>query len=219
VAIDNLFQPLRPEWRGLTENELLSKEFTATDPEGLDDISHDAPPDEEPEIEVAYDMTARGRKVRCVYCKYPNHFKGIVVRYHPSGTRRLVGRDCALTHYGVDFGTKLIDFDAAKERQSYLRRRRTLLAASAEVFREFEDLKIHPIIGVHDELLRYWRDRFVDLAPGIADVVRREEMLAFDRQARDEAAERERKERLGDRFEEERQKAKDSGKRCRSLRT
>jgi hypothetical protein len=206
-----LEKSLASSWLHLTENELLGVEFNASDPESLENVSQDTPPNEEPEIEARYDMTGRDYKVQCVYCKFPNHYKGIVVRY-PSGSRRLVGRDCALTHHGVDFESKLIDFDAAIERQSSLRRRHTFLAASAEVFREFEALKSHLAVTAHDELLKVWRDRFHDLAAAMTNVVRRGEMLTVDRQIRDEAGERLRKERLGAKFEEERQKAKAAGK-------
>ncbi len=44
---------------------------------------------------MAYNVSGRERgMVRCVFCKHPNHFNGVVMRYK-SGTRRLVGRDCA----------------------------------------------------------------------------------------------------------------------------
>ena len=152
-------------------------------------------------------MSGRGLKVKCVYCKYPNHFKGIVTRYS-SGERRLVGRDCALKHHGVEFEGKIIDFEAGVEHQSLMRRRRKLLAATADVFRQFEELKAHPAVITHDRLLKDWRGDFDDLAAGIAEVARRGELLAVDREVRDEAGERERKERLGNRFEEQRNKAK-----------
>ena len=92
MSVEQLFKTRHTGWRKLSENDLLKTEFTAADPENSSGLSWDDPPDEEPEIEFSYDMSGRGLKVKCVYCKYPNHFKGIVTRYS-SGERRLVGRD------------------------------------------------------------------------------------------------------------------------------
>ncbi|WP_262265467.1 hypothetical protein [Microvirga yunnanensis] len=218
-AVDQLFEQSKERsWRNASEDALLDFEFTASDPESLEGISHDPPPDEDPEIEFRYDMSGRGAKVRCVYCKYQNHYRGIVVRY-PSGGRRLVGRDCALNHHGVEFEQHLNDFDAAIERQGYARRRRAFMAACAQIFREFQELKADPAVETHDRLMRQWRDGFLDLAPALINVARRDERLTITRKERDEAAEKLRKQRLGDRFEEERQKAKAAGKTWQIYRT
>jgi hypothetical protein len=60
--------------------------------------------------------------------------------------------------------------------------------------------------------MKSWRQGFGYVAVGVADVARRDERLKVTKIERDEAAEKERKQRLGDRFEEERQKTKAAGK-------
>ena len=219
AAVDQLFeQSAERSWRDMNEEALLSFQFTASDPESLDGITDDPPPnDEDPEIEFRYDMAGRGERVRCVYCKHPNHFKGIVVRYR-SG-RRLVGRDCALTHHGVAFEKDLIDFEAAIERQSLARRRRALMAARAQIHKDFMELKADPAVDVHDRMMRQWRANFPDLALAMVNVARRDERLTISRKERDEAAEKLRKQRLGNRFDEERQRAKAAGETWQIYRT
>jgi hypothetical protein len=211
-TLDNLFDDSKARrFSDLSEQELLRREFTTSDPESLPGVSDDPPPDEPPEVECSYDMTGRGEKVRCVYCKHPNHFKGIVVRY-PSGARRLVGRDCALIHHGIQFAQQLNEFDAGAERQGYIRRRLALIAASGQVFNGFNELRSDPAVVEHDRVLRDLRELFPDLAAGLANAARRDERLAVDRVVRDEEGEKARRARLGERFEEERQKVKAAGK-------
>ena len=208
----------KTRWSQLSDAELVHFDFTSSDPEMSDNISEAPPPvDEEPEVEAMYDMSGRGRKVRCVYCKYPNHFRGIIVRY-PNGMGYLVGRDCALNHHGVEFEAKLADFDAAVEKQSYLRRRQSVLNVRAKIHTEFEDLKSHPAIFSFDQLMHDWRYFCKDLAVPLAHIAARGELLSCDVEVRDHAAERARKERLGPNFETERQKAKSAGKRWQLVR-
>lgn len=210
-TLDKLFDAdRRPRWKDLKEEALLEFEFTASDPESLDGVTEEPPPDSEPEIEFRYNMAGRQEMVRCVYCQRPNHYRGIVVRY-PDGTRRLVGRDCALTHHGVEFEKGLVEFEAAFERQSYARRRRALLDASARVYKGFVELRADPAVTAHERALWQWRHYLDDLAAALVNIARRDEHLTVDRELRDEAGERDRKERLGARFEEERQAAKAAG--------
>lgn len=211
-TLDKLFDAeAAHRWKDLKGDALLDFQFTASDPESLEGVTDHPPPDSEPEVEYRYNMTGRGEMVRCVYCRHPNHYHGIVVRY-PDGSRRLVGRDCALTHHGVEFERGLVEFEAAIERQSYARRRRALIQASAQVFREFSELRQHPAVEAHDKTLWQWRNLLHELAAAVANVARRDERLTIDRQVRDVEAEMDRRARLGDRFEEERQKAKAAGK-------
>lgn len=125
-------------WKDLSEDELLRTEFTVADPESLNGLTEEVISDDDPQIEFEYDMRARERKVRCVYCKWENHYLGIVVR-SAAGRRNLVGRDCALSKHGVVLGERIREFDAAVERQSYARRKRNLLSMTSTVVRQFGD--------------------------------------------------------------------------------
>jgi hypothetical protein len=196
----------------LSEAELLKRQYTCDDPESLDNLSDDPPPDEEPEVEYIYNMTQRGIKVACVFCGCPNHYIGAVVKYAPSGMRRTVGHTCAYEHYGVEIDTQIVEFNAGAERQSYVRRRRHAFACIPKVAEEFLRLRQHPAVQIHDSLLRTWRYHFAELGGAIDDIVKRGEQLVVDRVVFDEAAERTRKEKLGDSFESEKFKAKAFGK-------
>jgi hypothetical protein len=207
-----LTQPKGRAFDQLSEAELLKKKYTCDDPESLENLSNDPPPDEKPEVEYIYDMTQRGIKVACVFCGYPNHYIGAVVKYAPSGGRRTVGHTCAYEHYGVQIDTQIVEFNAGAERQSYIRRRHHAFACIPKVTEELLRLRQHSAVQIHDSLLRTWRYHFAELGSAVGEVVKRGEQLVVDRVVYDEAAERARKEKLGDRFESERLKGKAVGK-------
>jgi hypothetical protein len=155
----------------------------------------------------------------CVFCGYPNHYIGAVVKYTPSNARRMVGNVCAFEHYGIEFDSQIIEFNAAAERQSLVRRRRHAFDSIRTITEEFDRLRQHPAVQVHDSLLKTWRHDFPELGKAICDVVQRGEPLTVDHVMFDEGAERARKEKLGDRFESEKQMAKAVGKRWRITKT
>jgi hypothetical protein len=196
----------------LTEAELLTRQFTSADPESLEQLSDDPPPEEEWEVEYIYDMTGREVKVRCVFCKYLNHYSGAVLKYHQSGARRLVGNKCAFNRYGIEFDKQVIEFNAGAARQDWVRRRRHAFASIPKVTEEFRSLREHPAVLVHDSLLRAWRGQFPELGHALGEAVKRGDPLTVDCVVRDEAAERARKERFGNSFESEKRKAKAEGR-------
>jgi hypothetical protein len=209
-------KPTQPSARNvdeLTEADLLARQFTAADPESLEQLSDDPPPDEAWEVEYIYDMTGRDVKVRCVFCKYLNHYTGAVVKYGSSGTRRLVGNKCAFNRYGIEFDRQIVEFNVAAKRQDYVRRRRHAFASIPKVTEEFRSLQAHPAVRIHDSLLRAWRGEFPELSSTVGEKAKRDELLVVDCVIRDETAERARKERLGNSFESEKRKAKAEGRR------
>jgi transcriptional regulator NrdR family protein len=122
-------------WRSLTDEQLLETAFRADDPVSLDRIVQELPQtDEIPFVEFAYNTKAgSGLRVRCIHCRWENHNRGFVLRFR-DGTRILVGKDCGKKIYGADFDLIEKDFDAAKDRAYYLRRRRAAIEA-ARTFR------------------------------------------------------------------------------------
>lgn len=66
-------------WRSLTDEQLLRVSFTTTDPEGLEGLVLDVPPDNgyPPIVELCYDFRGSKRSyIRCAHCGYPNHLAG-----------------------------------------------------------------------------------------------------------------------------------------------
>jgi hypothetical protein len=115
-------------WHNRTEQDLLEIEFTSTEPELLEGMSNAPVTPGDVVIEYAYDLRGRPTMARCVHCKYPNHFKGFVIRL-ADGSRRLVGKDCGRKIYGGLFDDLVKDFKTARELAGSLRRRQKLLEA------------------------------------------------------------------------------------------
>lgn len=181
-------QAKRQDWRELSDEALLAVTFEASDPENLVGITEELPPEGEPfVIEFGYDMRERGAKVRCVYCKWENHFVGVVVNYQ-SG-RRLVGRICAVNHHGARFEALLRDFDAGRERQDYVRRKRAVLEAGSDLLAQMAELRAHPSVGAFADLRWTWRNLLANLWTGLTHAAHGDGMLAFDKKVRDHAAE------------------------------
>ncbi|MCJ2114177.1 hypothetical protein MKK64_23700 [Methylobacterium sp. E-025] len=159
-------------WKSRSDDELLEMEFTTDDPESLDNISNDPPPDEEAMVELAYNVAGRDAgRVRCVFCKYPNHERGVVMLYR-TGQRRLVGRDCAHKHYGVTFDALVQDFDAAHDRVNYVERQRLAVSERIDLLGLLRAMRAAPAIREFAETRRRLRDfmgntlwdRFVKIA-------------------------------------------------------
>lgn len=145
-------------WSTKTDDELLSTQLTTDDPESLEDLSEDQPPDEEALVEMAYNVSGRERgMVRCVFCKHPNHFNGVVMRYK-SGTRRLVGRDCAGKHYGVTFDLLARDFDAARDRRDYVEQQRLVMARDRDILGMMAAMRADPSVAEFGEMRRRLRE-------------------------------------------------------------
>jgi len=121
-------QAVERYWTTLTEEELLNTEFTTDNPNALSGVVHELPQtDEVPYVEFAYSVGAR--QVRCVYDRYDNHGKGIVMKYR-DGTRILVGWVCARKIWDVNFDLVAKDFDLAQKEAHYLRRRNAARAGA-----------------------------------------------------------------------------------------
>lgn len=159
-------------WKTRSDDELLEMEFTTDDPESLANVSNEPPPDEEAMVELAYNVAGRERgRVRCVFCKYPNHDRGVVMLYR-SGERRLVGRDCAHKHYGVAFDVLVKDFDAAHDRVDYVHRQRLAVSERVDLLGLLRVMRADPAIREFADTRRRLRDfmgnslweRFVKIA-------------------------------------------------------
>ncbi|WP_043382560.1 MULTISPECIES: hypothetical protein [unclassified Methylobacterium] len=144
-------------WKTRSDDELLEMEFTTDDPESLDNVSNDPPPDEEAMVELAYNVAGRERgRAQCVFCKHPNHDRGVVMLYR-SGGRRLVGRDCAHKRYGVVFDELVKDFDAARDRRDYVERQRTVLSQRTDLVDQIAAMARDPAVKAFADIQRQLR--------------------------------------------------------------
>lgn len=186
--------PVRPTrsnyWRERTEQDLLGKDFTSNEPELLAGMSDAPPVPGEVVVEFAYDLRGRlSGKARCVHCKFPNHFKGFVIRLS-DGSRRLVGKDCGRKIYGGLFDELVKDFKTAQELASSLRRRDKLLAAENILARGIEQLMQEPALWKFRSMARsvqYVLGR--TLVAELQGIAKRGDNLTAPERVRDYAAE------------------------------
>lgn len=142
----------RSFWAERTDRELLELELTTTDPEALLGVSEELPPAQGVYVELGYNVSGRpSGKVRCVYCKWKNHFHGVVVR-DEAGSRYLVGRDCALSKHGVVYGTLVQDYDEAVARQEALKRQARFFELRKEIFAHMRTAQAEPSIAAFDQI-------------------------------------------------------------------
>jgi hypothetical protein len=137
-------------WANLSDEALLEVDFLSQDPTALPNVQLElSPTDEVPEVEFAYDTSETiGAKVRCIHCRFENHNRGFVLQFE-NGDRILVGGTCGKKRYGADFQRIERDFDVARQRAGYLRRRNQTLAHASTFLNALERLPAHPMFGAY----------------------------------------------------------------------
>jgi hypothetical protein len=152
-------------WGSLTDQQLLEKDFDTIDPTEVIGIVQELPRDRGlPTLEAQYDTKlTTGLKVRCVHCKYENHYKGFAFRYE-SGAATLVGIDCGEKLYGVHFSKQQYEFNQARERAKNLRRRARVQGSWESLRAELQSLIDHQAV----EIFRSTRSAFLKAVPELA---------------------------------------------------
>jgi hypothetical protein len=158
-------------WGKLSDSELLEVDFLSKDPSSLPNVLLEIPQTEAlPEVEFAYDTSQTiGVKVRCVHCRYENHNRGFVLQFE-NGDRVLVGGTCGKKRYGADFQTLERDFEAARQRASYLKRRNQTLAHAATFRSALEQLPLHPAFVSYKKTKREFSRSVTALARALHDL-------------------------------------------------
>lgn len=197
--------------RDISDEELLGLNLSVDDPEDLPGVCDEIPPDGvEVYIEYDYDVSDRDLKVRCVYCGFQNHFKGVVANYG-EGRRCLIGRICAETRHGHIYSRAMRSFDALRSRQDYLLRRQNVEQLKTQIYEQLAILLQHPAAALYDRQVSAWRATG-DLARDIDRIARADGNLVTKSRRRDFDEEKARKARLGADFARVRSDAKASGK-------
>lgn len=149
------------------DNELLSRRFTTSDPEGepliLDHIPEGATG---LYIDLAYHLSEKAVLVRCRHCRpksnVGNHRIGYVVRTS-TGEGFLVGHRCGALHYPDRWGIISGRYDRDKDRRDTLLRVGELLSAWPVLKAEVQAAIRSPIWGVHDVARDGLRQQLPDL--------------------------------------------------------
>lgn len=111
----------------------------------VDGLSFARPdPDETPLVVAQYDVTPKGGAasnpqgpwIWCSHCQKPTHWHGFVVQ-QSTGSRHLIGQDCARQHYGAErFDVAHRAYREIEKRGELLRRISKLKAAADEIIEE-----------------------------------------------------------------------------------
>ena len=173
-----LHQPYRwgmSDWRTLSDQELIDAQFDIFDPEELEGVVLDLPPDYMASVlEGQYDTKkTTGNLVRCIHCKKPNHNHGFVFRT-PQGGRILVGIDCGEKIYGVQFNQQQNDFNAARARRDALIARHYALEHGNELWSHAHDLGAHPAVALFKQARSEYLKAFPDLARNVVNACGRD---------------------------------------------
>jgi hypothetical protein len=188
-------------WSRLSDEELLTTNFHADNPEMLENLL-DSPPggDEVPEIEFTYDTTFSGMgMVRCVRCKKKarNHNKGFVLQFL-DGRRMLIGKDCGEKLYGATFHFVKADFTEAVNRKEALVHRASVLKNKTTICDLFDALAGAECWRTYSDVKRDFNSSMSELSADLAKAVARQDgALSSEQKVRDTLAEAEYETRTG----------------------
>lgn len=188
-------------WKNLTDEDLIDWNFRASDPQALDNLRTELPRNQEiPQIEFAYDTLLSGSgMVRCMHCKKTakNHNRGFVL-FYADGSRALVGKDCGAKQYGAAFEHAERQFQLARSRAHYLRRKRAIEANATEICDLVETVSSHPLVEMHSRLKKEFNWGMRSIAPSLADAAQKHDGALFsEERVRDYEAESTRVEKPG----------------------
>lgn len=187
--VDRELRRARIDWSLLSEQQLLETTFEISCPETLEGITEQEPPDYDVSIEYIYRLNGRKQgKLRCVYCKWNNHYKGYVV-IHRSGSRHLVGKDCGLTRFGISWQDDIRAFEAARERSSYLRRREAILGARSQVLSGIAELASAKCLSEYEDVRRQFRLAMPESFRALVAAASSDRKLFIEERVRDRAKE------------------------------
>jgi hypothetical protein len=162
-----------PDWRSLTDQELIDAQFDIVDPEALPGVVTDLPLDFMESVEGQYDTSKTTNVlVRCIHCKKSNHYHGFVFKT-PSDDRILVGIDCGGKIYGVQFNKQQNEFNTARKRRDALIARRYALDHGSELLSHAHQLAAHPSLALFKETRSAYLKAFPDLARKVVEACRR----------------------------------------------
>ena len=187
-------------WQSISDDELLEVQFTTDDPTSLPNIVETLPErNEVPIVEITYNVAGSPKgKVRCIHCKYDNHYQGFVLKFK-NGCRILVGRICGKKIYNADFNLAANEFEHARTRASYLRRRKTALVLAPLFVQAIVDLNAHPARRMFSDLKATFEKQLPSLMEQLQKIVRKNDgRLFIEEKVRDYDAEARRQDREGE---------------------
>lgn len=148
------------------DKKLLSRNFTVSNPETLENVIKSVPSDYETSlVEFEYDENpgpnANRDKIWCAHCKKYNHFKGYVM--NAEGVRYTIGHVCGSEIYGLEFNTIKRKFTQQKDRQQLVSQLRSLHENLPELTNEISILCDSTSFAQMDVIQRELQNNFKEL--------------------------------------------------------
>lgn len=189
------------------DRQLSTLDFRIQDPAAVPGYSRDRPDIRlEPTIIGHYDLRPTGGRKRlqeepyfwCCHCQKDNHWSGFVVT-NQGGRSYSVGKDCASSHYGVEFSRTRRNFADLTNRQGVLERLERIHAGASLLNAEMSRILQGQALAAIDMKRKEIEKANPNAAYLLSAAANSGADLYEDVQVRDAAAERKRADRLGDR--------------------
>ncbi|CAM3225828.1 GcrA family cell cycle regulator [Sphingomonas zeae] len=189
------------------DQQLATLQFRIDDPAGIEGYSRNKPDTRlEPTIIGHYDLRPTGGRKRlkeepffwCCHCQKDNHWSGFVVT-NETGRSYSVGKDCAASHYGVEFTRIRRNFSELTSRKGVLERLGRINGGAAGLDAAIAIVLKGPALTAIDAKRKEIEKAHPNAAYLLSAAANSGSDLHEDVQVRDIAAERKRADRLGER--------------------
>ncbi len=189
------------------DRQLATLRFRIDDPAATENYSRAKPdPRLEPTIIGHYDLRPTGGRKRlkeepffwCCHCQKDNHWSGFVVTNETGGSYS-VGKDCAASHYGVEFTRIRRNFSDLASRQGVLERLGHIRGGAAKLDAAIAVILKGPALAAIDAKRKEIERAHPNAAYLLSAAANSGSDLHEDIQVRDASAERKRADRLGER--------------------
>jgi hypothetical protein len=191
----------------IDDQQLATLQFRIDDPAATEGYSRNKPDTRlEPTIIGHYDLRPTGGRKRlkeepffwCCHCQRDNHWSGFVVT-NETGESYSVGKDCAASHYGVEFTRIRRNFSDLASRQGVLERLSHIRSGAAGLDAAVAVVLKGPALAAIDAKRKEIEKAHPNAAYLLSAAANSGSDLHEDVQVRDVAAERKRADRLGKR--------------------
>lgn len=190
-----------------SDDKLATLQFRIPDPAAMPRYSRGKPDAKlTPTIIGQYDLRPEGGRKRmqetpffwCCHCQKDNHWLGYGIT-NETGQSYSIGKDCAATHYGVEFTRIRRNFVELSNRQGVLERLGRIAAGATQVEAAVTAILRSPGLAAIDAKRNEITKAHPNAAFLLSAAANSGSALQEDNQIRDMAAERKRAERLGER--------------------
>lgn len=162
-----------------SDQELLERDLNTTDPTAFPGLSDELPKGVAlRNILFRYDATPEGGKkaghkehIPCAFGHGNMHWRGFGIELE-NGQRGLIGKDCGMKHFELNWQKLKVTFEALETRQKALLQLITLREKFPAAISELKALNASPLVSAFDEYWKTMRHSFGKMSQALAKSVR-----------------------------------------------